>query len=89
MTNIDPEFAANPDPRAACVLLLDTSYSMVDAPINSLNDGLRTFQKDLQEDRLASRRVEIAIVTFGGTHQVFQDFTTAGQFVAPTSLVSG
>ena len=89
MTKIDLEFAANPDQRAACVLLLDTSYSMVDAPINSLNDGLKTFQQDLQEDPLASRRVSIAIVTFGGTCQVFQDFTTAGQFFAPTLEASG
>jgi uncharacterized protein YegL len=43
----------------------------------------------LQQDELASRRVEVAIVTFGcGGVQVAQDFVTAGQFNAPT-LQSG
>ena len=85
MTKIDPEFASNPDPRCACVLLLDTSYSMSGPPIDSLNDGLKAFQQDLQEDALARRRVEIAIVTFGkGGYQTLQDFTSAGQFAAPT-----
>lgn len=87
---LNPEFAQNPDPRCACVLLLDTSYSMVGPPIDALNEGLRAFQVDLQEDGLAKRRVEIAIVTFGngGVHRV-QDFTAAGSFVAPTLQADG
>ncbi|MBP1597398.1 MAG: von Willebrand factor type [Acidobacteria bacterium] len=65
MTTIDVEFAMNPDPRCACVLLLDTSASMAGPPINELNQSLKVFQEDLQEDPLARRRVEIAVVTFG------------------------
>jgi uncharacterized protein YegL len=86
---INPEFAINPDPRCACVLLLDTSQSMQGARIDALNDGLRALQLDIQEDSLARRRVELAIVTFGGTVQKMQDFTTAGQFVAPTLVAAG
>lgn len=90
MATIDPEFATNPDPRCACVLLLDTSGSMNGTPIDSLNDGLKTFQQDLQEDALASRRVEIAIVTFGKDGcQTLQEFTSAGQFAAPTLQADG
>src|SRR2546427_7359653 len=90
MATIDPEFAINPDPRCACVLLLDTSGSMGGAAIDSLNDGLKAFQEDLQEDSLARRRVEIAIITFGKDGcQTRQDFTTAGQFVAPTLEADG
>jgi uncharacterized protein YegL len=90
MAKPNPEFAINPDPRCACVLLLDTSSSMSGPPIDSLNDGLKAFQQDLQEDALASRRVEIAIVTFGkGGCQTLQEFTSAGQFAAPTLEADG
>src|ERR1022692_2452903 len=67
---LNPEFAENPDPRCACVLLLDTSGSMSGSPIDALNQGLQTFQSDIQEDALAKRRVEIAIVTFGSPRRV-------------------
>lgn len=79
----------NADPRCACVLLLDTSGSMNGEPIRLLNDGLRAFQAELQGDSLASRRVEIAVVSFGsGGVQTVQSFVTAGGFVAP-DLQSG
>jgi hypothetical protein len=38
------EFAVNPEPRCACVLLLDTSGSMLGDPINALNEGLKVFK---------------------------------------------
>lgn len=41
----DPEFTDNPDPRCACVLLLDTSSSMSGAPIAALNQGLATSKR--------------------------------------------
>jgi uncharacterized protein YegL len=84
------EFAENPDPRCPCVLLLDTSGSMAGAPIAALNAGLRAFQDDVRQDELASRRVEVAIVTFGhGGVQTVQELVTAGQFVAPTLSPGG
>ncbi|MGO8735340.1 MAG: vWA domain-containing protein [Terriglobia bacterium] len=86
---LNPEFAANPDPRVACVLLLDTSGSMSGAAIDALNQGLKAFQDDIQEDALAKRRVEIAIVTFGGSVQKIQDFISAGSFAAPTLVAEG
>jgi uncharacterized protein YegL len=60
------EFADNPEPRCPVVLLLDTSGSMHGAPILELNEGLRAFGTALRADRLASLRVEVAVVTFGG-----------------------
>jgi uncharacterized protein YegL len=86
---LNPEFAENPDPRCACVLLLDTSGSMSGSPIDALNQGLQTFQSDIQEDALAKRRVEIAIVTFGGAVHIVQDFVSAGSLVAPTLAAGG
>ncbi|MBT4141147.1 MAG: VWA domain-containing protein [Candidatus Latescibacteria bacterium] len=82
------EFAENPEPRCPCVLLLDTSGSMSGSAINALNEGLQTFKNALTEDGLASRRVEIAIVTFDSKVNVVQDFVTADQF-EPTTLSAG
>src|SRR5687768_17632294 len=80
----------NADPRCACVLLLDTSGSMGGEPVAALNAGLQMFQQELQGDTLASRRVEIAIVTFGsGGVQTAQDFVTAGHFSAPHLQAGG
>jgi len=60
------EFADNPEPRCPVVLLLDTSGSMKGSPIEQLNEALKTFARELKSDPLASLRVEVAIVTFGG-----------------------
>jgi uncharacterized protein YegL len=59
-------FADNPEPRCAVVLALDTSGSMDGRPIQELNAGLKAFAEALNEDRLASLRVEVAVLTFGG-----------------------
>ncbi len=83
------EFAENPEPRCPCILLLDTSGSMQGPPIDALNQGLRTFQDGLMKDPLASRRVEVAIVTFDSEVRVVQDFVTADQFQPPTLTAQG
>src|SRR4051812_8317153 len=62
----EAEFAENPEPRCAVVLLLDTSGSMQGAPIDELNAGLRDLARTLKEDKLASLRVELAVIAFGG-----------------------
>jgi uncharacterized protein YegL len=83
------EFAENPEPRVPCVLLLDVSGSMSGQPIAELNEGLITLKDTLSADSLASKRAEIAIVTFGGTVNVIQDFVTAAQFQPPHLIASG
>ena len=60
------EFAENPEPRCPVVLALDTSGSMQGKAINELNEGLRAFAAALKADRLASLRVEVAVIAFGG-----------------------
>jgi uncharacterized protein YegL len=78
------EFADNPEPRCPCVLLLDTSGSMNGAPVRALNEGLAAFRDELAQDALARRRVEIAVVTFGGEVKVVQEFVTVDNFTPPT-----
>jgi uncharacterized protein YegL len=83
------EFAENPEPRCPCVLLLDTSGSMQGAPIQALNQGLCSFQGDLQNDTLAAKRVEVAVVTFNTEVSVVQDFVTVDRFQPPTLTAQG
>jgi uncharacterized protein YegL len=81
-------FAENPEPRCACLLLLDTSGSMSGVRINELNAGLKAFEEELKSDSLAAKRVEVAIVNFGPV-QVTTDFTSAANFFAPELIASG
>ncbi|MGL4622379.1 MAG: vWA domain-containing protein, partial [Chroococcidiopsis sp.] len=83
------EFAENPEPRCPCVLLLDTSGSMQGVAIDALNEGLRTFKEELNQDNLARKRVEVAIVTFGSDVKVAQDFVTADIFEPPSLSAQG
>jgi uncharacterized protein YegL len=82
------EFADNPEPRCACLLLLDASGSMNGAKIDQLNAGLKLFSEQLRADSMASKRVEVAVVTFGPV-RIVQPFITADTFVAPQLKASG
>lgn len=82
-------FADNPEPRVPCVLLLDVSGSMNGTPIAELNEGLIIYKDELAADSLASRRVEVAIVTFGDGVQVPTDFTTTEGFMPPHLQAGG
>jgi uncharacterized protein YegL len=94
MTNLtqvpfaDVSFIDNPEPRCPCVLLLDNSGSMAGQPIDQLNAGLRQFQQEIASDALASKRVEIAIISFGPV-RVQQDFVTADMFTPPHLTTEG
>lgn len=73
------EFGVNPEPRCACVLLLDTSSSMKGEPIKKLNEGYRLLLDTLKKDALAVLRVELSVIVFGGHAQVVQEFATVDQ----------
>ena len=86
---VDVTFVDNPEPRCPCVLLVDTSGSMQGTPINSLNQGLAVFAAELMQDRLAQKRVEVAVVTFGDKVSLVQDFCAPAAFIPPTLQASG
>src|SRR5579863_5595966 len=81
-------FADNPEPRCPCVLLLDTSGSMQGTPIKELNDGIRTFKQELLGDPLATKRVEVALITFGPV-SLESDFQTVPNFYPPQLTANG
>src|SRR6266542_218062 len=89
LLSADVEFADNPEPRCPCLLLLDTSGSMRGEPIRALGNGLASFREELLKDGLARRRVEIAVVSFGGAVRVLQDFATADAFQVPPLTAEG
>jgi uncharacterized protein YegL len=76
------DFALNPEPRCPCLLLLDVSGSMTGEPITELNAGLKCFRDELVADELASKRVEVACITFGPVN-VATEFETASVFQPP------
>jgi uncharacterized protein YegL len=82
------EFTDNPEPRCACLLLIDTSGSMGGAPIRELNAALQSFKEELSQDSLAMKRVEIAVVTFGPV-EVQSDFQTVDMWHPPQLTASG
>lgn len=84
----DAEFAENPEQRCPVILLLDTSYSMSGAPISQLNEGLATLRQELLSDAMASKRVELAMITFGPVETRSQ-FATVDHFYPETLEVGG
>jgi uncharacterized protein YegL len=82
-------FAENPEPRVPCILLLDVSSSMAGKPIQELNDGLMAYKDELSADGLASKRVEVCVITFGSEVQTVCDFATAANFYPPTLEANG
>lgn len=84
----DVEFVENPEQRCPVLLLLDTSYSMSGAPIAELNGGLNTFRQELLNDPMASKRVELAMISFGPV-EIRSDFVTVDQFFPEELEVGG
>lgn len=113
---LDVGLATNPEPRCACVLLIDTSDSMMTVVedigddlgytverdgktysavsggvtrIDKVNDGLRAYRDDLTADALASQRVEVSVITFGGSVRTVTPFVGAAEFEPPTLTARG
>lgn len=83
------EFAANPEQRCPCVLLLDTSASMAGERLSELQSGIAQLKSELSNDLLAKKRVELAVVTFGGHVHLAADFATVDAFEVPQLRADG
>nr|WP_319539946.1 VWA domain-containing protein [uncultured Methanospirillum sp.] len=76
-------------PHCATVLVLDTSASMKGAKIAELNEGLKILADELIQDDLAAKRIDLAIISFGRTVEVIQQFTGISQFEPPELEAGG
>ena len=57
--------------------------------IDLLNEGLRAYHSELMGDSLAAQRVEVSVITFGGSVQTVVPFITAHEFTPPTLAANG
>ena len=90
MSTVLPEFAENQEDRCPVVLVLDTSYSMLDSNlIGELNQGVRQFKEEVLKDPIAALRIEIAVIKFGGSVDVLHEFKTAHDFDPPDLTADG
>ncbi len=81
---------ANPQqPHCATILLLDTSGSMAGEKIEQLNQGIQFFLDDVNQDDLARKRVDLALVSFGISVQVEQDFASVDAVIPPQLRADG
>ena len=83
------DLAENPDPRCPSLLLLDVSGSMAGYALAELQAGLDQYKDELSADALASRRIEVGLVTFGGGVQTVSPFVGAPQFTVPRLSATG
>ena len=61
----------NYEERTPCALVLDVSGSMNDkGAIDQLNEGLLRFKNEVMSDELASKRLEVGIVTFASDVEI-------------------
>ena len=59
--------AVHAPPPREMILVIDTSGSMANAPIQAINDALPQFRQAITDDNTARNAVEIAVIAFGGT----------------------
>ncbi len=87
----DVELADNTSQRLPCVLVLDNSGSMAGQPIEELNAGLLLLEEELKKDDIASQRVQLLVIRFGGDNevQIVTDWTDAMSLTAPRLTANG
>lgn len=83
------EVAYPQQPHCATVLLLDTSGSMQGDKIAGLNEGFRLFLQETSQDELASKRVDLSVITFGNTVTVVHDFAPVSAYEPVNFQASG
>ena len=77
------ESAVNYEQKSLCVLLLDVSYSMYGKRLESLQEGIEAFHKEIMEDQTSRNRLEVAIITYGNNVSVLQQPALVDDFEMP------
>ena len=87
----DVALVDNTEQRTPLVLVLDCSGSMAGQAIQQLNEGLRVLEQELKADAIASKRVRLLLVEYGGLDQVNvpSEWQDAMDFVAPELEANG
>ena len=87
----DVALVDNTEQRTPLVLVLDCSGSMAGAAIQQLNEGLKLLEQELKGDAIASKRVRLLMVEYGGMDQVNLpfDWQDAMDFSAPVLEANG
>lgn len=77
------------EPHCAVVMLLDTSTSMAGGKLDQLNRALKDFWDAVLKDPIAAKRIDAAIVSFGGDPTVVQDFSCLEDREVPSLQAGG
>lgn len=72
--------------HAQCLLLIDTSSSMSGDKINSVNEGIKVFFEQLNNDEQARDVVDVAIVTFDSNVTIVQEYMPVSSIDTPPVL---
>lgn len=75
--------------KTICCFVLDTSSSMGGNSINTLNDALQQFHKNISNDSDLSEHLEIALVTFDSWVETVREPSLISNFTMPELMASG
>jgi uncharacterized protein YegL len=82
------EFAR--EPHVPVVLLVDRSQSMTNNDnIGQLNQGIEIFKESVLRDDLASKRVDLCMVSFNDTSKIEHSFSSVHHFAPPRLEAAG
>jgi len=87
----DVQLIDNSEQRTPLALVLDCSGSMQGAAIDQLNKGLALLEQELKADSIASKRVRLLVLEFGGQDEakIAGDWIDAMEFTAPNLTANG
>jgi uncharacterized protein YegL len=83
------ESPENFEQKCLCVLVLDTSGSMVGEPIQELNKGIEQFYFQVMKDETAAERLEVCLITFESKVKCIQEPALLRNFKMPTLEAQG
>lgn len=87
----DVQLIDNSEQRTPLALVLDCSGSMAGGAIEQLNKGLALLAEELKADSVASKRVRLLVMEFGGQDEarIAGDWIDAMEFAAPALTANG